>query len=258
VPRPLLAPATFVALVLLASACNRNPTTERTSNSTSAASSADVSRATTTATPAADAPLSLTAAAYLSDFTSSAEAAAKYRGRAIAVSGPIESLTADDAGLAYVLTAPNGGLTCRFADPAVWKKALPGQTLTLRGRLSADNPPALDQCTVVSVTGPRPPEFTASDLAANPPKSTGHVVVTAKIEDVEEGRITTAGGETTVRAKLVFGPPGSPRKLTGRVHQSFLQPTSPLTTGTTVTVVARPAVGEKGIELVGAVVVEVR
>jgi hypothetical protein len=57
------------------------------------------------------------------------------------------------------------GVSCAMKDMGPWKKALPGQKVTLLGT-PASHSPALGDCVITEVSGNGPPNISADDLAA--------------------------------------------------------------------------------------------
>jgi len=125
-------------------------------------------------------------------------AQAKYRGKLIELVGAIMGVdrTPTRKGLLILQGAPGDlvGVQCSTKDIQPWLKALPGQTVRLKGRgAQRDSGPMLEQCTILEVSGPVPPSLTAEELAkeyaagpvAAQRKYEGkHLLVSGKVEEV--------------------------------------------------------------------------
>jgi hypothetical protein len=209
-------------------------------------------------------PLIMTAEAYVADFKKDKSSAARYQGKTIEITGTIhEFLFNSDDIATFIIEVAKGTLHCWSRNHEVWKEALPGQTVTLRGKPYSDVSPYLDHCTVVKVAGKRPPSLTTTELVKDPPdrkavERYGHVVFTGKIEGLEEESVDPSGDTCLVKAKLVFTPKGSKRPAYGRLQQWFKGTTSPLKVGSTVTVLGKLIHEDTETELVSPTVLEMR
>jgi hypothetical protein len=94
-----------------------------------------------------------------------------FRNKSIELTGTMKYLSFRSNGEPYFALEGTSGDTVKPdpddtiifpADPAVWKKALPGQTVTVRGKWEF---PYLQQSEVVSVKGEPPPTVTTDALA---------------------------------------------------------------------------------------------
>jgi hypothetical protein len=95
----------------------------------------------------------------------------KYRDKVVELTGKLASVGNDKDGQGFFyLIGPEPAkidkAVCHMDGALPWRKATPGQTVTLKGRGSAFLVPRLDNCEVLDVKGPPAPRLSADEFAA--------------------------------------------------------------------------------------------
>jgi len=90
----------------------------------------------------------------------------KYADKRVEVTGLVTRVNRHNSRMIVSLGTTRFGVSCNFKDSEPWKLALPGQTVTVRGKVSGVYPALqVDDSQVKSATGPTPDEYSAAELS---------------------------------------------------------------------------------------------
>jgi hypothetical protein len=198
--------------------------------------------------PAAPKPdFTLTAKALAEEFKNdNANAIVKYRGKVVEVTGFIKNAGLDksDAPFLYLDGVPGalGGVPCVTTDKTPWKKAMPGQTVTVRGTVPEFATLArLADCEIKDIKGMAPVTMTATKFAveyrANPAATDKKnerkwVIILGEVASVAAIDV----GEEAKAALVTFKTDGKPPTVVARFLGNDNKMTAGLEAGTKIKV----------------------
>ncbi len=125
--------------------------------------------------PLGEAEFKVSAPDFVAEFKKDSKAAhAKYKGKTVEVTGLLKSVGTNAGGDPVILLAgePMNALSFAFTTGITTERypgklAVPGQTVTIKGRAHPEYPgPNLLDVEIIKVEGDKPPTFTADSLAA--------------------------------------------------------------------------------------------
>jgi hypothetical protein len=213
--------------------------------------------------------VSLSSKAFIEEFRKNPDALkGKYRNKWIELTGVVKSFGRDLLGKDSIVLEGAGntdlGVGCCTKEKAPWKKAVPGQTAKVCGKLMEESflRPELEECRIAEVTGPGPVavsletfsgEFGANEKEADKKYRDKYVQLTGEIAAV---RLETGVAREFARDSVTLKTPGNSRPVECTFESFQSKTTGNLQAGQKVSLLGKCAGGGATVRITNCILLD--